>query len=380
MFKDYYQILEITQNATLEEIKEAYRIASKKWHPDLNHGTDTTQMMQDINEAYAILKDETKRSRYDTEYALFNEKRYSYKQTEETYSSGNTWSYDYDVEDENLKDDINTARSYAKDLVDEFLSSLRDNSKNAAKGAWEGAKGYVCVAIILSIIGFIVALCSGMEREVKVTTPKVQSIDAPKIEICERQNLMLDFQKPQNWTEYEIDGGFSISVPPTVELRHEYDIYTKQLDSMHLNVNKDAVIFQQKGLYNGANDNHYCRIILQHFIGSNGDFLKSNEQELLDKEWQDALIEMVDAELFGMQKLVEKPTFKWINVNEMTRAIEVIYRRSGNNENTTHVTIYLLQNYNEMVKMMVSYREQEKELWLPDLENVIKTFKWNRNK
>ena len=60
MFKDYYQILEITQQASLSEIKQAYRAASKKWHPDVNPGKDTTQIMQDINEAYAILKDETK--------------------------------------------------------------------------------------------------------------------------------------------------------------------------------------------------------------------------------------------------------------------------------------------------------------------------------
>lgn len=38
--------------------------------------------------------------------------------------------------------------------------------------------------------------------------------------------------------------------------------------------------------------------------------------------------------------------------------------------------MYLLQNYDEIAKMIVSYREQEKDLWLPDMDNVIKTFSW----
>ena len=158
MFKDYYQILEITPQASLSEIKQAYRAASKKWHPDVNPGKDTTQIMQDINEAYAILKDETKRMRYDTEYVLFNQKKTECKQTVETQYAENEWSYDYEVKDENLKEDIKSARQYAKELVDEFLSSLKDDSRKAVKGAWEGAKGYVVAAIILFSIGLIVAL------------------------------------------------------------------------------------------------------------------------------------------------------------------------------------------------------------------------------
>ncbi len=35
-----------------------------------------------------------------------------------------------------------------------------------------------------------------------------------------------------------------------------------------------------------------------------------------------------------------------------------------------------MKRINEMVKMVTAYREQEKDLWIPDLENVIRTFKW----
>ena len=64
-FKDYYAILGISRYSTADEIRTAYRTLSKKWHPDLNPGQDVSQKMQDINEAYAILKDSVKKGRYD---------------------------------------------------------------------------------------------------------------------------------------------------------------------------------------------------------------------------------------------------------------------------------------------------------------------------
>ena len=64
MFKDYYKLLDIAQNATDEEIKKAYREQSFKWHPDRNQETDTTMRMQEIVEAHLILKDKEARERY----------------------------------------------------------------------------------------------------------------------------------------------------------------------------------------------------------------------------------------------------------------------------------------------------------------------------
>ena len=68
MLKDYYSILGISFNASDEEIKRAYRALSKRWHPNVNPGLDTTAIMQDINEAYFILRDSEMRVRYDAEY------------------------------------------------------------------------------------------------------------------------------------------------------------------------------------------------------------------------------------------------------------------------------------------------------------------------
>lgn len=171
MFKDYYEILEVSPEASLEEIKQAYRSQSLKWHPDRNKDKDTTAIMQDINEAYSILKDAEKRQRYDKEYKRFKQsQRTDSKQTNsqqghqqnntQTHSSQtrnrNTWTYDYTVHDEQVKNDMDDAREYARKLVDEFLKGLKENSAKAVKGAWEEMQGYVWAAIILTIIGLII--------------------------------------------------------------------------------------------------------------------------------------------------------------------------------------------------------------------------------
>ena len=62
---NYYQILGISVKATQEEIKKAYKNQAKKYHPDINHDVDATEMMQRINEAYETLSDLAKRKEYD---------------------------------------------------------------------------------------------------------------------------------------------------------------------------------------------------------------------------------------------------------------------------------------------------------------------------
>lgn len=63
MIKDYYKILEIEENASENEIKNAYRKLSKKYHPDVN--PDGEENFKEISTAYETLGDKNKRAQYD---------------------------------------------------------------------------------------------------------------------------------------------------------------------------------------------------------------------------------------------------------------------------------------------------------------------------
>ncbi|MEX0759050.1 MAG: DnaJ C-terminal domain-containing protein [Tistlia sp.] len=63
---DLYSTLEVSRDASAEDIKRAYRKLAKKLHPDLNPGDKTVeQRFKEINHAYALLSDPEKRKRYD---------------------------------------------------------------------------------------------------------------------------------------------------------------------------------------------------------------------------------------------------------------------------------------------------------------------------
>ena len=64
--RDYYEVLGISKSANEDEIKKAYRSLAKKYHPDMNPGDAEAEVkFKEVNEAYAVLSDSEKRSKYD---------------------------------------------------------------------------------------------------------------------------------------------------------------------------------------------------------------------------------------------------------------------------------------------------------------------------
>lgn len=64
--RDYYEVLGVKKDASDDEIKKAFRKLAIKYHPDKNPGNkEAEEKFKEANEAYSVLSDKTKRSRYD---------------------------------------------------------------------------------------------------------------------------------------------------------------------------------------------------------------------------------------------------------------------------------------------------------------------------
>ncbi len=64
--RDYYEVLGVDKNASADEIKKAYRKVAKMYHPDLHPGdADAESKFKEANEAYDVLSDAEKKSKYD---------------------------------------------------------------------------------------------------------------------------------------------------------------------------------------------------------------------------------------------------------------------------------------------------------------------------
>ena len=63
--KDYYEVLGVSKDASEAEIKSAFRKLAKKYHPDVSKEENAAEKFKEAQEAYAVLSDKDKRSKYD---------------------------------------------------------------------------------------------------------------------------------------------------------------------------------------------------------------------------------------------------------------------------------------------------------------------------
>ena len=64
--RDYYEVLGVSKGASDDEIKKAFRKLAKQYHPDVNPDDATAESkFKEVNEAYEVLSDSSKKERYD---------------------------------------------------------------------------------------------------------------------------------------------------------------------------------------------------------------------------------------------------------------------------------------------------------------------------
>ena len=175
MFRDYYAILVISQSASRVEIKSAYKKQAIKWHPDKNQGVDTTQRMQEINEAYLILNDDEARTRYDREYLRFkkfkDQKNEEFKQQkterkkdesqqkeqrqEAKTEKSKEKEFSFQFDDEILKRWMENARKQAIRNVHEMVTEFKDSSLIGFGAFFSNAIKAIIIAFIFFVIVII---------------------------------------------------------------------------------------------------------------------------------------------------------------------------------------------------------------------------------
>lgn len=168
MFTDYYALLSISRHSTQDEIKKAFKRKALEWHPDRNQSANAEKMMQLINEAYLILKDEQAKLKYDNEYDMFVNSHIQQKSDDQgsTEKDYENYSYqEYYVKDEELKRWINNAKEQAirlaKQSIEDFKGIALTGASAAIGGAVSAIGSYIGISILFTIIFALTRGCQG---------------------------------------------------------------------------------------------------------------------------------------------------------------------------------------------------------------------------
>ena len=114
--KDFYNILGVPREASAQLIKATYLALSKIYHPDIYKGDKkyAIKKIQEINEAFEILKDKKKKEKYDNEF-------YNQNSSEKNDFDEDDFKEEYDIYDKIILEKWKFAREYYPEMKNFLL-------------------------------------------------------------------------------------------------------------------------------------------------------------------------------------------------------------------------------------------------------------------
>lgn len=191
----------------------------------------------------------------------------------------------------------------------------------------------------------------------------------------------------QEWNTYQYKDKYSVSVPSTMELRRENDTYTQLLNDIQGNIigfqvtstSNNRATFQQAGLSTNKHEykTKYCRILIDYYtcedeyVPCSGDKLELNEEYFTNgiiaiyKDCEKTNTSLLEVLSYDTLTIANSPSTK------------IIYKRQGlNGTSPIIVATYTIFNYNEYVRLTMSFRETEQDIWMKDLVKARNSFRW----
>ena len=127
MIVDYYEILGVLRNASIIEIKKAYRKLALQWHPDVSKSPNAHEKFIEINEAYLMLSDLDARERYNKEYDYCFTRRTEDRRKEKAQQNS---SFQNKYAEQFNDSDLNSWSRNAKKQANQYASlSIKEFSK-----------------------------------------------------------------------------------------------------------------------------------------------------------------------------------------------------------------------------------------------------------
>ena len=127
---NYYDILGVSPNASLDEIKKAYRSLANIYHPDINPQTE--EKFKAINLAYETLSDETKRAVYEFDLRKKSGTSSYTKSSSSSYKQSGTSSYTKSSSSSYKQSSSSSYGSRNNYKYGDYSSSASNNNKNYA--------------------------------------------------------------------------------------------------------------------------------------------------------------------------------------------------------------------------------------------------------